>query len=153
MGILYAILILLVVLTLEERLRPDAPHLMRLAVIAVSVCSALCLTSNIGDFLGYEVLAATKDMSAFRVSLFLSELLGCASVHTLGWGFLLIGWAAVRSRRLPRILCYIIFILGIVSIIEFTFIVGDFIPGLIIFALLWLIVFVWLGIVFLRKSV
>ena len=151
LGILTAILVLLIVLALEERMRSDAPHLMRLAVIAASAFSALYLTAMIGGFFRNELLAATNDMSAFRAFLVLHELLGGAATNALGWGFLLIGLVAIRTHRLPQILGYIILIFGIGSILQFVFSVSQFIPGIVINALLSFIVFVWLGIYLIRN--
>lgn len=124
---------------------------MQLAVIAASAYSALFLTTMIGGVFRNILLAATTDMSTFRAFLVLNEFPGNAAASILGWGFLLIGWAAISARALPRILSYVILAYGIVSIIEFAFTVSRFQPGLHIHALLGLIVFVWLGVVLLRK--
>lgn len=153
LGIFAAILTLLVVLALEERMRTDASQLMRLAVISASAYSALYITTMIGGFFRNEILATTNDMSAFRTFLVLHEFLGNAAISVLGWGLLLIGWATIRTRRLPLILGYIIFILGIGAIIQFAFYVSQFTLGSFIYGLLYLIVFTWIGVVLLRKSV
>jgi hypothetical protein len=151
MGILTAILTLLIVLALEERMKADAPHLMRLAVISVSAYAALTITAMIGGFFRNALLAGTNDMSAFRAFLVLHELLGNAAISAGGWGFLLIGWTALRTRALPRILSYAMLAFGIMSIVLFAFTVSQVQLGLIVFLLLFLIVFVWLGVVLLRK--
>ena len=153
LGILAAILTPLPVLALEERMQTDAPLLMRLAVIAAFIFSALYLTAMIGGFFRNELLATTNDMSAFRAFLVMHELLGSAAGNALGWGFLLSGWTAIRSRKLPQILGYIIILLGIGNVFGFAFTVSQFNLGIIILQLLNLIVLVWLGIVFLRKNV
>jgi len=153
LGILSAILTFLVVLALEERMRVDAPILMRIAFIAASSYATLIIITGIGGFFRNVLLAATNDMSAFRAFLVLSEFLSSSAAFLMGWGFLLIGWTAIRSRKLPQILGYIIILLGIALVFGFVFTVLQFYLGSIIIQLLSLIVFVWLGIVFLRKSV
>ena len=152
LGIIGSILLFLVFLALEERMRTDAPLLMRIAVIAASSSVTLSITTMIGGFFRNVLLAATNDMSAFRAFLVLHEFLGASAAFALGWGFLLIGWTAIRSRKLPQILGYIIILFGIGSVISFVFIVSQFMLGSIINILLQLIVFTWLGIVLLRKS-
>lgn len=153
LEILAAILIFLVFLALEERMQTDAPLLMRIAVIAASAFATLFITTMIGGFFSNVLLAATNDMSAFRVFLVLHEFLGASATFALGWGYLLIGWTAIRSRKLPQILGYIIILLGIGAVTQFAFTVSQFMLGYIIYTLLGFIVFIWLGIVFLRKSV
>jgi hypothetical protein len=152
LGILIAILTLLVFLALEERMRTDAPHLMRLSVISASAYSALYITAMIGGFFRNVLVSATNDMSTFRTFLVFHEFLSTAAISVLGWGLLLIGWATIRTRILPLILGYIIFIFGIWAIILFAFVASQFTFGIYIYALLSLIVFTWLGVVLLRKS-
>ena len=152
LGILAAILTLLVVLALEERMRTDASHLMRLAVISASAYSALYIITEIGGFFRNVLLATINDMSVFRTFLVLHEFLYSAATSVLGWGLLLIGWATIRTRRLPLILGYIILILGIGAITQFAFFVLQFMLAIFIYGLLHLIVFTWIGVVLLRKS-
>ena len=153
LGILGSILLFLVFLALEERMRTDAPLLMRIAIITVAANATLNITTMIGGFFRNVLLAATNDMSAFRAFLVLHEFLGSSAAFLLGWGFLLVGWTAIRSRKLPQILGYIIILLGIGLVIQFAFTVSQFMLGSIITTPLWFIVLIWLGIVFLRKSV
>ncbi len=151
LGILTGILTLLVVLSLQERMQAKAPDLMRLAVIAASAFSVLLITTMIGGFFRNLLLTGMNDMSAFRAFLVLHEFLGNSAMSILGWGFLSIGWAAMATRALPRSLGCAIFVFGIVSIFQFVFAVSKFQPGMVIHALLYLIVFLWLGAVLIRK--
>ena len=152
LGMILSILGLIVFLSLEERMRANAPNLMRIAVIAGAASTALTLTAMIGGFFRNILMAATNDMSAFRAFLVLHELLRTAATSILGWGFLLIGCAAIKTRELPRILSFIIILLGIESIIGFVFTVAQFDLGSFIYALLALIVYVWIGVVLLREN-
>jgi hypothetical protein len=73
--------------------------------------------------------------------------LGTAGDSAWGWVLLLIGWAALRTKGLPRILSYFFVLRGVVMILEFA------VQPLIIIALLLGIVFwPWLGIVLLRSK-
>jgi hypothetical protein len=150
LGIFGSILTLLIVLALQEPMQAKAPNLMRLAVIAASIFAALNLTAMIGGFFRNVLLAGTNDMSAFRTFLVLHELLGTSAISALGWGFLLIGWAALRMRALPRMLSYAVIAFGCISIVLFAFIVWQVQVGYTVFQFLSLVVFVWLGPVLLR---
>jgi len=150
-GMFVGILTILVALSLHERMRVKAPNRMRLAVIAVSAYSVLFITAMIGGFFRNIVLMGTNDLSAFRVFLVLHEFLGSSAISLLGWGFLLIGWAALTTRALPRTLSCVILAYGIASIIQFVFTIAKFQVGSAIYALLGLIVFSWLGVILIRK--
>jgi hypothetical protein len=151
MGILTAILTLLIVLALEERMKADAPCLMRLAVIAASAYAALTITTQIGGFFRNVLLLRMNDMSAFRAFLVLHEFLTVAAVSLLGWGFLLIGCAALKTHALPRILGYIILVFGVGSIIQFVFTVLHFGLEGFITSSLGFVVYVSLGVVLVRR--
>jgi hypothetical protein len=151
LGILSGILTLFIVFALNERMQAKAPNLMRLAVIAASAYSALFVTTMIGGFFRNILLMGMNDASAFRAFLVLHEFLDNAATSMLGWGLLLIGATAISTRLLPRLLSYAILVFGIMSILKFAFTVSQFQIGLAINVLLALIVFVWLGVVLLRK--
>jgi hypothetical protein len=151
LGILASILTLLVALSLQERMHAKAPNLMRLAVMAVSAYAALFTTTMIGGFFRNLLLMDMNDMSAFRTFLVLHEFLGNSAISILGWGFLLFGWAALAARALPRVLSGVMFLYGIVSIIQFAFTASKSQLGAGIHEMLFLIVFTWLGIALLRK--
>jgi hypothetical protein len=146
LGMLNGILVILVALALQERMQSKAPNLTRLVVIAASIYAALLLTNQIGGVFRNVVVAATKDDSAYRAFLLLHGCLGRAASNAWGWGLLLIGWAALRTRALPRILGYIILVYGIVGIMRFATTQLTY-----VYALLSLVSMGWLGIVLLRK--
>lgn len=50
LDILGAIVTLIIAIALEERMKADAPNLMRVAVIAASAYSVLVITASIGGF-------------------------------------------------------------------------------------------------------
>jgi hypothetical protein len=151
MGMLNAILILLIALALRERMQAKAPNMMSIAVIAASAYSALYITTMIGGFFRNILLTGMNDASAFRAFLVLHEFLAQAAASILGWGFLMIGCAAIKTRALPRMLGYTILPFSILSIIRFAVTLSPIQLGSPILMLLRLIVFVWLGVVLLRK--
>jgi hypothetical protein len=151
LGIFNGILTLLVVLALRERMQAKAPTMMLLAVVAASAFAALSITGMIGGFFRNILLGQMNDISAFRVFLVLHEFFFSAAASAMGWAFLMIGCAAIRTRGLPRALAYAILPFSISMIIQFSFAVSQFQLGNNIASFLWLIVFVWLGVVLLRK--
>jgi hypothetical protein len=149
-GILVAMVFVVVPLTLQERMRAKAPNLTRLAVIAASVASALLLANVISGTSGMLSIASTKDISAYRAFTLVQNGLGSAAGNAWGWALLLIGWAALRTNALPRILSYIIVACGVIAIIQF---VAQPLPNVVslLVGLLNAIGAVWLGVALIRK--
>jgi hypothetical protein len=139
--ILFGIASILMVLALRERMQIGAPHLMQLAVIGVSITSALWLAQGLIAMAGMPSIVGAKDASAFRAVMAVFAGLGVAADSALGWTLLLIGCAALRTRRLPRLLGYFAILKGIVMIFEF---VAP--PFMIVGGLLGVIFYPWLGI-------
>jgi hypothetical protein len=148
LGVLTGALIAFIALVLQERMQDSAPQLMRLAVIAASAYFALAITTEMTGIYRNVVLSQMSDPPAFRSFLVLHECLAGAAYNAWGWGLLFIGWAALRTRALPRILGYIILVYGIAEIVVTVSKIELAIP---IGLLLGIIVFVWLGVVLLRK--
>jgi hypothetical protein len=66
-----------------------------------------------------------------------------------GVWLLLIGWAALRARELPRALSFLGLVLGVAGILT---VVPTFEPASFVYGLGLIVWFVWLGIVMLRTS-
>ena len=145
LSILTGILTLLVTIALQERMQAKAPNLMRLAVIAVSIFFALALSAEMSGIYRNTLVAQTNDSSSFRAFLFLHEYLYFAGVFALGWGFLLIGWAAFKTGKLSKMLGCIIFVYGILAITQFAFSISLQPIGLGLWGFVGLIVYAWLG--------
>jgi hypothetical protein len=145
-NILLPIYMVLIALVLQERMRAGAPYLMRLAVIAASIASALLLAEILASTPGLISISSTKDISAYRAFRATIDGLASAGVNAWGWAALLIGCAAIRTRALPRILRYIILLNGVATIITFA-VAQAYVVGLLLF----LISVVWLGVALLRK--
>ena len=146
-GILIAIVIVLITLALQERMRANAPNLMRLAVIAASVASALLLANTITGTLGLASITSAKDVSAYRAFRVMQDGLSSAGLNAWGWALLLMGWAAITTRALPRILSWLILVYGVVTIFQFAVVQIQSVS-----LLLFLISMMWLGVVLLRKQ-
>ena len=158
LSLLAGILFVVIAMALQERMQAHAPHLMRFAVIAVSVYFALQLMAGMSGFYRDVLIAQMGDNSAYRAFLVFHESFLYAAVFALGWGFLAIGWAAVTTRALPRALGYILLVSGLLEVCAFIssvwgvgvgsiWSVGVGVANLIV-PIGWL----WLGIVLLRKG-
>jgi hypothetical protein len=144
---LYGAMLLLVALALQERMRTSAPNLMRLAVIAASISAAFSLAHATTSSCGYTLLADTKDLSAYRAWAVMLTSFNYAVNYTASGVFLLMGWAALRTRALSHVLSCIILICGGLTVPQVK--AGFFLHNL--YGLLSTAGLLWLGIVLLRK--
>jgi hypothetical protein len=146
--ILFSIASILVVLALRERMYASAPNLMRLAMIGISISCGLWLATGIIGIVGMPSIVSAKDISAFRALRAVHYGMGgVAGYFTHGWTLLLIGWAALKTISLPRILSYLFVLAGIVNILEFVVQ-----PLMFVAILLGIVWGLWLGIVLLRSK-
>jgi len=144
-SILLSIAFILIVLALRERMQAGAPNLMRIVVIGVSIACALWLASALIDIIGSPSIASVQDISAKRAVIAIYFGLIIAGDHAFGWVLLLIGWAALKTKGLARILSYLLMLNGILGILEFA--VQPFMFVGLILSIIW---GVWLGVVLLR---
>jgi len=145
--ILVSIAIILIVLALRERMQASAPNLMRIAVIGVSIACALWLAGALIDIIGKPPIISAKDASASRVAMGVVLGLDIGGDHAWGWALLLIGWAALKTKGLPRILSYLSVLGGILGILVFAVQ-----PLMFVFTFLGIVWGVWLGVVLLRSK-
>jgi hypothetical protein len=144
--ILFSIAYILIVLALRERMQA-APNLMQVAVIALSINCALWFATGVIGIVGMPSIIPAKDISALRAANAIHLSLSTSGDCAAGWVLLLIGWAALRTRGLPRILSYFSVLKGVVMILEF---VAQ--PLMVVGLLLGIIFYPWLGIVLLRSK-
>ena len=135
------------VLALRERMQASTPNLMRVVVIGASIACALWIAYGLVGIVGMPSIASAKDYSAYRAVSALLSSLGLGGDGALGWALLLVGWAALKNKGLPRILSYLCVIKGVVMILEF-----GRTPVVVAGMLLGLVVYPWLGIVLLRST-
>jgi hypothetical protein len=145
--IFWSIAFILIVLALRERMQTSAPNLMRIALIGVSISCALWLAAGLINIVGMPSIVSAKDASAYRAVWGVYFGLSIAGDHALGWVLLLIGWAALKTRGLPRILSYLSVLLGIIGILEFAVQ-----PFMFVFLFLGIVWGLWLGVVLLRSK-
>jgi hypothetical protein len=151
-SLLVGILFVMIAMALQERMQAHAPHLMRFAVIAVSIYFALQLMAGMSGFYRDVLIAQMGDNSAYRAFLVFHECFLSAAVFALGWGFLAIGWAAVSTRALPRALGYILLVFGLLEVCAFAFSISQRGIEPVIAYLIGEIALLWLGIALLRKG-
>jgi hypothetical protein len=145
--ILWGMAFILIILALRERMQANAPNLMRIAVIGVSITYALMLAAGLIGILGMPSIVTAKDASAYRAFMGVYFGLMVGGDHAAGWAVLLIGWAALKTRSLSRILGYLSVLVGIVFIIEFA--AKPLMPVGLFLSIIW---GVWLGAVLLRSK-
>jgi hypothetical protein len=114
---LNGILTLLVALALYERMKAKAPNLMRVAIIAASAFFAIILITAMTAFLR-NILIGTKDISAFRALAVLHYSFGGTAIAIWGFGLVLIGIAALKTRALPTMLSYILLVPGVALLLS-----------------------------------
>lgn len=146
--VLCGIAFIVIVLALRERMEAKVPNVMKLAVIGVSIASALWLASGFLAIVGIPSTVSVKDASAYRALIGVWFGLVVAGDHAVGWALLLIGWAALKTRDLPRILSYLSVIVGIVFMLDFA--AKPLMPASLVLCILWNL---WLGVVLLRNKV
>jgi hypothetical protein len=128
-------------------MQASAPNLMQVVVIGASIACALWIAYGLVGIVGTLSIASAKDYSAYRAVLALLSGLSLGGDGALGWALLLVGWAALKNKGLPRILSYLCVIKGVVMILEF-----GRAPAIVAGMLLGLVVYPWLGIVLLRST-
>jgi hypothetical protein len=150
---LFAILMTLIALAMADQLQTDAPTQMRFATVAASTTSILFLVYAMLGYIGEPTLIAIyrQDVvlgaSAYIATRVVSNALNTAAIFASGWAVLLIGLAALRAEKLPKLLAGLMVLAGLLSILAFL------IPVFALLApLLYIVWSIWLGIVLLRKS-
>jgi hypothetical protein len=149
--IVLIILMLIVFLALHERMQANAPCFTRIALIAASAATAMCVASGFILSDSNTVLLPTPDESVYRA---LSGIAGClkrAGGEFYGWAFLLMGCAVLSTRAFSRVLGCLFLLVGILFIPKELFQGGIAIVNPIA-ALLAAVCFVWLGVVLLREK-
>jgi hypothetical protein len=145
--LLLSIALILIMLALRERMQVSAPNLMRIVVIGMSVGSALYIAVGLIGIVGMPSIVSVKDVSAYRAVMGVYLGLLFAGDQAFGWVQLLIGWAALKTRGLPRILSYLTMLMGLLLILDFV--VGPLGFVEVFLGIIW---GVWVGVVLLRSK-
>lgn len=153
------------VLALRERIGERASQRMNLALLAAALAAAAMITtacirgSNRSYVLRYPeldlVMANSMTDVAHAVIIVwatIVEGLIAAALHFSAFAFVLIGWAGLSSRRLPRLLSALYLVIGIPTLLSTLLAVRH--ESLLVASegggLLSLVAFIWQGIVLLK---
>jgi hypothetical protein len=152
----FGILLVVLALALYDLLKAGAPAVAQIATAIGLIWAGLVIASGLVAILGIRVvgeLYGTDPAQAGAVwapvETVVGGLGGEAGEILGGVWLLLIGWAALRARELPRALSRLGIVLGVAGILT---VVPRFEPASFLYGLGLIGWFVWLGIVMLRTS-
>jgi hypothetical protein len=151
----FGVCLIFLALALYERLKVGSPELAQAVTIFTLVYAVLVITVgtlSINDLSTVVRLYGTNPAQAATVWLTLDAVetgLGAGGGETIvtGLWFLLLSWAALRAKALPRLLNYLGAVTGVAGIL-YVLLASDTL--LAVNALGLIIWFVWLGVVLLR---
>jgi hypothetical protein len=152
----WGILLVVLVLALHDRLKAGMPAVAQIATAIGLIWAGLVIASGLVATLGIRVVGELYGTDAAQAGAVWAPVeavvggLGGDAWEVLGgvW-LLLIGWAALRARELPRALSFLGIVLGVAGILT---VVPPLEPALFLYGLGLIAWFVWLGIVMLRTS-
>jgi hypothetical protein len=107
------------ILVMRQQL-PESPFLMQCAIFAIVIASALFVASGIIPIVSIPKLVAANDTSAVNAIVGVTTGLVLGATSAAGAGVLLTSIAALHSGRLPRLLCYLFLIDGLMQLGEFS---------------------------------
>ena len=153
----FGVCLIFLSLALHERLKAGSPVLAQAVTIFTLIWAVLVIavgTLSINDLNTVVRLFGQNPAQAATVWLTLDTVergIGAGGGETIvtGLWFLLLSWAALQARALPRLLNYLGVVVGLAGIL-YVFTASDVL--LAVNALGLIIWFVWLGIVMLRRS-
>jgi hypothetical protein len=154
--VVWGILLVVLALALHDRLKAGAPAVAQIATAIGLIWAGLVIASGLVATLGIRAvgeLYATDTAQAGAVWTAVETVvggLGGEAGEILGgvW-LLLVGWAALRARKLPRTLSYLGIVLGVAGMIT---VLPPLEPAAFLYGVGLIVWFVWLGIVMLRTS-
>jgi hypothetical protein len=151
MGI--AVAILLITLSLYERLRAVAPVVMQISAAAGVIATVLFLGYAMINFVGSPVAVSvyehdTATGGALYLTLrVIANGLNAAALFASGWAILLAGWSALGSRQLPMYLSYLMIGAGAAMVASFVLLPVGLLA--VVLAPVWSI---WLGVSYFAKA-
>ncbi|MFC1840726.1 hypothetical protein ACFL1N_14180 [Thermodesulfobacteriota bacterium] len=140
---LRGMLMLLISLTIKERMHSEYPTLMQLVVITASIYFAMIILMSMNGMTRLSLSA--DDLEVYKALISVWNIFTKAAGCALGLVFLIIGYAAIKTRLLPRILGGIFLLQGITVIP--TILMGAPFIGVSLIP----ISFLWLGIHLIRN--
>jgi hypothetical protein len=151
----WAVFLVVLTLALYERLKADSPAMMQTATAIGIIWATLVIASgmifnigmdNVADLYGEDPTQATTVWLAIES---VSNAIGGGNEILGGLWVLLISWVALQAGGLPKALNYLGIVIGAAGILSALPGLGD--VGL-VFGLVQIVWFIWLGIVMLRGS-
>ena len=151
----WAVFLVVLTLALYERLKADSPAMMQTATAIGIIWATAVIASgmifnvgmdNVADLYGEDPAQATTVWSVIES---VSNAIGGGNEILGGLWMLLISWAALQAGGLPKALNYLGIAIGAAGILSALPGLGD--VGL-IFGLVQIVWFMWVGIVMLRGS-
>lgn len=152
----WGILLVVLALALHDLLKAGAPAVAQIATAIGLIWAGLVIASGLVAILGIRVVSELHGTDAAQagavwapVETVVGGLGGDAGEILGGVWLVLIGWAALRARELPRALSFLGIVLGVAGILT---VVPTLEPASFLYGLGLIVWFVWLGIVMLRTS-
>lgn len=152
----WGILLVVLALALHDLLKAGAPAVAQIATAIGLIWAGLVIASGLVATFGIRVVGELYGTDAAQagavwapVETVVGGLGGDAGEILGGVWLLLIGWAALRARELPRALSFLGIVLGVAGILT---VVPPLEPAEFLYGLGLIVWFVWLGIVMLRTS-
>ena len=154
--VVWGIWMIVLALALYERLKAGSPAIMQIATVFGIFWGCVIILSGSIHNAGMQTvvdLYATDPAQAGTIWLTIDSVLGglAGSNEAIGgiW-ILLVSWAALRTRELPRVLNYLGLVVGVAGILSLVPALAEWF--IYIFALGQIVWFIWLGITMLRRS-
>ena len=151
----WAIFLVVLTLALHERLKADSPAMMQTATAIGMIWACVVIASGMIFNIGMKNVVAlygTDPTQATTVWLTIASVydgIGGGNEMLGGLWILLISWAALKAGGLPKALNFLGVAIGVAGLVSAL-------PGLgeagMIFGLLQIAWFIWLGIIMLRNS-
>lgn len=153
--VIWGLLMIVLVLGLDDRLKLESPAISRVAtvvgliwsgfVIASGMISNIGITTVVNLYQADPVQAASVWVAIDAVR----EGLGGGNEIVGGVWVLLVSWAALRSRDLPRVLNYLGLLIGLAGVLSAVPLLSELAS---VFGLTQIVWFIWLGILLLMKK-
>jgi uncharacterized Tic20 family protein len=155
--VVWGILLVVLALALHDLLRVGAPALAQIATAIGLIWATLVIASGLVATLGIRVVGELHGTDPAQAGAVWAPVetvvggLGGESAEVLGgvW-LLLLAWAALRARELPRALSLLAVVLGVAGILTVVPPLKE--PASYVYGLGLIVWFVWVGFVMLRTS-
>ena len=153
--VIWGLLMIVLVLGLDDRLKLGSPAISRVAtvvgliwsgfVIASGMISNIGITTVVNLYQADPVQAASVWVAIDAVR----EGLGGGNEIVGGVWVLLVSWAGLRSRDLPRVLNYLGLLIGLAGVLSAVPLLSELAS---VFGLTQIVWFIWLGIMMLKAE-